>query len=350
MDIIRLFESKKTFKKELFWKAISHHMNQSCDSIVGEGYFSRVLKPNLSTTLNGQKIVLKVDKNPQERFFDIDETQDTVVIKGNSFLIDVILLTHFSLLWDQTPHVLRMYGYSFCDGGFRLILEMCGLDKPVNVPLGDAYQHLNNVHPSPESMSLYMNTLQDVLEFPPSLGSFNINLDPLLDYFVISFLHTTWLLWTKLKITLFDQYPRNIFLKFDPTIKTIYYQIKDDMCLKVDTQGIIFKLGDVSLAAMSSDKLVVHGAWNKEGKLTPHAIGKWHPSYLHYLQEVGRLYATPILRDLLYSQANTHELLDMETFKQIPTQLALLCSKELFKTFRVPLPTVLESHEMIVKL
>lgn len=355
MRLKDILKSRKTFKEEMLWDYIGKHEYRGCDRYVGSGYFSEVMKPGFPQKIRGHTVAVKMEKRESSgKFFEILQEPEYVLIRGQSMMIDVIFLTLFRSLAKRTPHLLQMLEYSKCEGFYKLFLEYCGLHEPMELPLGRKYQHLNNIHSTLEQVSLYLNNLQDILYYPQVMTMMNLDLTLLVDSVTVAFLHTTWLLWSRLGITLFDQYPRNLMLKWDRKApKKVYYQIDKETCLMVPTQGIIVKLGDVSLAVYNGDQVVVHGATHRED-ITPHAVGKWHPSFLHYLQTIHEMQPQldTALRRLFSSTKvpNTNDLLDADTLAKLPKQLQLLRSKKLFGKFRAPIPPRINQDEMIVRL
>lgn len=243
----------------------------ACAEVQGMGRIGRVVSPpDIPKRIRGKRVVIKQPLH-RDTFFLLEKKEDgRTVIRGNSLLMDIILLSHMNRL--RNPHLLECLGYSTCDDDYQALLERCGLDKPISPP--GTRHNLFRMFEEPPPSPTTVNTLGTLLA---NLTAFGLDRAHVIDAFVVAFLHTTWLLWTKLRITLFDQHPDNIFVSWTSQ-KKLVYQLDDSVGLEVPLPGgIVFKLGDVSYAVMARERLLVYGCHNKDLALESYLLGGDEP-------------------------------------------------------------------------
>lgn len=271
-----------------------YKISNYCDTVIGEGSFGKVILqsvgPYIKILIDDEKItipvVIKESKYSKYSQFNIRKIKDNLIIScGEGMLCEALILYILSKDWYKgiNIHMPLLVGMGSCSetniGVSHLILEKCGLENRVNIKN-------NSFIGSPSSLAFEQS--DSIQSFLTNAGglidyiSFNLKHDlkcilpngaevylpDFIDGMFIFYLHTTHFLWTKYKLTLGDQSTNNIFLhwinessrcgkKKVNNLKYIYYQIDKNTYIKINTNGIIFKIGDVGISVMNPQNNVI---------------------------------------------------------------------------------------------
>lgn len=309
MENIKIFELLKNgsvdeIKNNLLEEILK--ISNYCDTIIGEGYFGKVKISKIGEFFNikidgnikSLKVVVKESKNIG-KFSMIDHNDDLIISSNNGIMAEAIILFMISKLWYDgfNIHLPFLLAMGSCDNTnpeaiTRIILEKHGLDNFITM------KYLDTI-PNPNEINLYLENrysqsmLITFYEFAAYLTS-NMNMSDLtcelpniksvyvpdiIDYMCIFYLHTSYVLWKKLGIILGDQHSANMYVhwlndnsmcgkKNISNIEYIYYEIGNNKYLKIPTNGIIFKIGDVGNSVMNIQNNVIvvgdlyHDIWD----------------------------------------------------------------------------------------
>lgn len=263
-----------------------------CSELIGEGYYGRVTLSAVGLEMNikiGDKLVLIPVVTKEAKYtgkFSMDKIgSDLIISCMEGMVCEAIMLFILSKAWykGQNIHMPLLVGIGSCDdksiGVSHIILEKYGLEKKVNIKRSRFFG-------SPSSLAF--ENQQELLSFITNVGglidyiSFNMQqnmkcvlpnnktvyLPELVDNMCIFYLHTCYFLWEKYKMVLGDQSSNNVFVhwinknsrcgkKKLANIKYINYDIGNNQYIQTNTNGIIFKIGDIGISIMSPQKNVM---------------------------------------------------------------------------------------------
>lgn len=266
-----------------------------CDTLIGEGYYGRVVLQSVGKEMTIKiddeliKIPVVIKESKQSRIsskFKIDVVDSNLIIHcGEGMICEAIFLFLLSKLWykQKNIHVPLLVGMGSCDdhniGVSHLVLEKYGLPDRINIKKHKFFG-------SPGSLAFEEQYI--INSFLTNVGGlidyvcFNMNIDmtcrlpngitiditELIDNMCIFYLHTTHILWETYKLTLGDQSTNNIFVHWIDensvcgkkklgNLKYINYQIGEDKYIKINTKGIVFKIGDIGISVMNPQPSVM---------------------------------------------------------------------------------------------
>ena len=240
-----------------------------CDKLIGSGSFGDVIEHKIGSHIKvliskNKKIkinvVVKHQKDNQTGLI-FELYNKMLYIFGETILFDIIILSYMKELYNKkkSVHLQLMLGYGYCNNeDIFVILERNGLKKNVEkqmdekifyknkyiskiITLGDLIRYICIFHDK--------NTMK--IKLPNDIECDVIGL---IDYITISIIHTYKLLYEN-NIYVRDLYLENIFIHWInkrsyfndinlKDIKNIYYKNKDNI-IKIETFGLIIKIGDV---------------------------------------------------------------------------------------------------------
>lgn len=271
-----------------------------CTQIIGEGAFGRVSVPSVGPFLAvriGEEIVvlpLVVKESKHNGFIYVDKLEKHLIISSSDDLTcEALMLFILSKDWYKgyNLHLPFLLGMGACKSNIKgithIMLEKCGLDQ--KIVWIDHFKFVGNPitleYPQNRTSSLstigqlidYINVNigQDLMCKLPNNSV--IHVPDFLDSMFIFYLHTSNYLWEKYKMTLGDQHVDNLFvhwinktsrcgkIKLD-NLQTITYDIGNNKFLRIDTHGILFKIGDVGICTMcvQDDVIIVGNLTNGE--------------------------------------------------------------------------------------
>lgn len=278
MNIMKFIDNNdiKQIKKKL-----SENMGINttyCDKLIGKGGIGNVyiqgVGPTMKISIHEKTITVPVvvKKAKIQGKFKMSIINNILYIYSYKDLTcEAIILQYAMKLWYDkiTPHVPLMIGYSKC-GDFdtlvdTIVTEKQGLDYTIDLEIdGFARKSLFHNKQYNEPFRSTLATLEDLLYYIDVnknadqilLPNHSVcNIVELIDYFTISFLHTSMLLFDACKMVMNDMHAGNFFIhwlnensylgsKSISDVKEIYYNV-DDVIFAVKTFGIILKLGDI---------------------------------------------------------------------------------------------------------
>ena len=263
-----------------------------CTEILGEGYFGKVIVPTvgpyLSVKIGDNKVVLPVAikeaKNGGGVVFFEDVDDDLIIYSDSGITCEALVLFIISKLWYKSAniHLPFLMAIGMCDLGkyvvTHLMLERYGLDNYTQLDYNKYITDPTRISTIYKPIDTHMTNVGDILDYV------TLNMDDKLmcvlpnkqkiyypdfvDRICIFFMHTSYFIWNMNKITLGDQHVNNIFVQWinettvcgkrsTKNIKNIYYELNNKKYLKVPTNGLIFKLGDVGCSVMQIQKNVI---------------------------------------------------------------------------------------------
>lgn len=256
-----------------------------CSTIIGEGSFGRVTIPTVGPFVNVQigdervilPIVVKETKDKGDVF--IDEVNKTLIINSNNNITcEGLILFVLSKDWYKglNLHLPFLIGMGSCfsqvNGVSHLVLERCGLMERVilldeNKYTGNLRQIVSNTVRTSFLSNigglidyLIINSTAELKCILPN--DITIFIPELIDNICIFYLHTCYYLWVKYGLTLGDQHIDNIFVHWINQLsrcgkhkinelESIYYEIGKNKFIKINTNKMIFKIGDIGISAMN---------------------------------------------------------------------------------------------------
>lgn len=272
-----------------------------CDTVIGEGYYGKVTLSaygsNFQIKIGNELVTLPIviKEAKYSGSFSISKIQNDLIIHcSEGITCEAIILYILSKSWynGENIHMPLLLGIGRCnknDGSFgisHMILERCGLSERINIKK-------TKFIGSPSNLAFGEN--QQLLSFISNVGglvdylTFNmqnkmmctlpngekIYVPEIIDNICIFYLHTTHFLWEKYKLTLGDQSSGNIFIHWINeesrcgkiklnNLKQINYQInyhndnkKKGQFIRINTNGMIFKIGDVGISVMNPQNNVM---------------------------------------------------------------------------------------------
>lgn len=287
MNIVNFIESsdKADIKKKL--PQVIGINTTYCYKLIGKGGIGKVyihnIGPTVKISFNDTSIVVPVvvKKAIGQGKFKIKNIKDVLYIYSHKDLTcEAIIMQYATRLWYKkvTPHVPLIVGYSKCEDFKTLvdtiITEKQGLDYTVTLQI-DGFLRKPLFHDKPynQPYSTTLATLEDLLYYIDVKKNDDQILLPnhqvcdivrLVDYFTISFLHTSLVLYNEYKMVMNDMHAGNFFVHWlnDSSylgdqniseIKEIYYKVDDDM-FGIETFGMIMKLGDIGSCMLNPKK------------------------------------------------------------------------------------------------
>lgn len=270
-----------------------------CDDTYGSGLFGKVIAHRIADKIDvkmGNKIVqlpiviktLNIDNTrfePEYKFSHVYNKKNLIFWSMRDFTGEALILILVSGLWynNITPHVPVLWGVDSCmHKGYDIIDNMVllkeGLKEQVEITEDKIiypYLMAKNYKYIPKQYTR-LTTLGDLLTYISNTydnghvklpNNKSANVTQLIDELYISFIHTAYLLYKKYKILLNDQHSNNIFLhwldddsyygkKNIKNTKHIYYQIGKNKYVKIETHGLMLKLGDLGTCLMNPAKNV----------------------------------------------------------------------------------------------
>lgn len=288
-DIIKLLKSGSADDIQNNLIPMLLKMSKYCNKVMGHGIFGKVIISEVGKTMpvtigNDKFNISVVTKQKLENtsYCNFYKIKDTLLIAGDlSITTECIMLIFLSKYWYEgvNVHLPFMLGFGNCDNNpteiTNIILERCGLQNKIVI---DKSNYVSSVFetlvPSSES---HLETCYGLFEYIVTNYDDKLNcklpndqivyVPELIDNFCIFFLFMTHVLWTSFKLTLEDQHLNNIFVhwvddnsrcgKVSMNVSHLYYEIEKNKYLKVNTHGIIFKIGDVGLSTMIPQENVI---------------------------------------------------------------------------------------------
>lgn len=258
-----------------------------CDKVIGKGMMGEVIisaigktmDVKINNTIINMPIVLK--KANTVGTFDMSIINDTLYIYSYKDLTgEALILIYVNDLWHKkvSPHLPYMLGYGSCGNDKvtvnRIITERHGLEEEIKVKINGIYLK-PIMHPDPDYIpnnpfyKTNLATLQDMFRYILMCEKNDImtlpnntkcSVSKLCDFLVISYLHTHALL-VDYDITLLDMSPSNIFIHWlnensymgnqnINNTKYIVYKLKSGRYLKIETYGLILKVGDLGASVV----------------------------------------------------------------------------------------------------
>jgi len=296
IDIYKLLKSgsHEEIRKHLLSEV--YKIATYCSRIIGEGFFGRVTIPVIGPTFSVKiddeyvtmPVVVKESKNAGNVY--IDDIDDNLIISSDmSLTCEAIMLYILSKFWYKGTnlHMPYMVGIGNCNFNnpllvTNIILERHGLPHTIELNYENYIRnpmHLNKQNK--DKRFSFLSTIGDFFEytllnydnnFDVKLpNDITIHLPTVIDQYCIFYLHTSDFLWKNFGMTLSDQHAGNIFVhwlndysrcgkKSLSQLKYIYYEINKNKYIKISTNGIIFKIGDIGTCLMKmQDNVMIVG-------------------------------------------------------------------------------------------
>ena len=273
IETIQLELSKKLFDNETYCD------QPTAEGMIGEVIISAVGK-TMNVNINKTTILMPVVIKKAHTYvgtFDMKIIDNILYVYSYRDLTgEALILIYITDLWQQglSPHLPFMIGYGTCGSDNKVIVnkiitERQGLEKKIKININrlDSEPLIYpkpNYDPNDHNYKTNFATLDDLLEYilmheknGTILLPNNISCDvaKLCDYLVISYLHTYTIL-AKHGITLLDMHTSNIFIhwlnensymgeKNINKVRNIIYDLGTGIYLKIETYGLVLKIGDV---------------------------------------------------------------------------------------------------------
>lgn len=280
-------------KKTLFENVLEEmdKIFRYCDHVLGEGYFGKVTRNTVGAFFNvnigkdntvvTMPIVVKQSK--RNGTIAKKEIGNVLFIYSNdNMTCEAMMLYMVSKLWYKgiSPNLPFLVAAGNCDNNpqitTHLMLEFNGLSPGIvidrtkmlfsmkhNFMYYTRYSTLTTFY----DLCIYMLLNMDDKLMCKLPNNVIVYVPEIVDNFIISFLYTSNLLWNKLKLTLLDQHYENIYTHWinDTSysgdrslseLKTICFQLDKNKYLRINTHGIIFKIGDIGSSVMIPQKNV----------------------------------------------------------------------------------------------
>lgn len=266
-----------------------NYMTDYCDIKIGKGVMGNVIQRKIGETLSLQikdtiidmPVVIK-KPNRVGSFQMIMHNEKLLLVSFDDLTCEAIMMYFVSKLWYKSisPHLLFMVGMNNCSKSTttlvdEIISEKQGLtdnkkvtiEFPGFVPLFwvDKYKHTQTVSlATMHELTNYIITKCDTDNNIILPNNKQCNVIELLDGLLISFLHTSHLLFKTYRISLSDQHFGNIFIhwlnpesyigdKYIGDIEHIVYNVNTTK-LKINVPGLILKIGDIGTSVMKPQK------------------------------------------------------------------------------------------------
>lgn len=304
IDIINLLENgtREEIEKNILNEI--YNLSSYCDTVIGQGAFGKISIPSLGETLQVRieddvvtiPIVTKKAMTKGDFFIDqLEDDDNTLVLNSdNNITCEALILHVLSKAWYKSLniHLPFLIGFGICDNTVRgvsqIILEKCGLSKriivdrnsyfgnPFNLTISENIKKtfLTNVDGLIEYMMINKRIERDKLTNEKKImctlpNNENVEFVEIIDNICIFYLHTCYFLWERFGLTLGDQHTENIFVHWINRmsrcgkrklngLKYINYDTKNDRGhIKIDTHGMIFKIGDIGVSIMNIRKDVM---------------------------------------------------------------------------------------------
>lgn len=257
-----------------------------CDQVLGEGYFGKVYISNFgqSVTIATKNMliplpaVIKQAKNVES--FVIKKIDDKLYIYSqNGITTEALILFLISKLWYDSlnPHTPFILGIEKCtqipNTLSKIVIERQGWFDKMSIP-NMLYRPMM-LHRT--SIDTFFATLYDLYYYCITtmqknmhvklVNGIDVYLPDLLDNLFISYMHTSYIIRNKLGIILNDQHQHNIFIhwisknsyigeKSMKDVEYIYYEIDKNKYIKINTYGLLLKLGDLGTSIVIPNKNV----------------------------------------------------------------------------------------------
>jgi len=369
-DIVEFIENENfsTIEKDL----LSSLNNQTyCDNILGKGLYGEVYVSQPGSTIDvitssGKKIKMNivVKKANEEGDFHIVTIDKKLYIYGYvNITLEAMILSYFNKLWYRkvSPHLPFMIGYSSCgskNNTFvdKIVMERHGLLKNIEMTL-EGYNEgpLFFLRDRNKNLTKWTNNLatlfhlikyilvnkndENEVELP---NGKKCDIVKLIDYLTISYIHTHNLL-QRNNIVPVDMHSENIFIhwlnknsylddEYIGDIEYIYYEY-DDKIIKIETHGILLKIGDVGscIVIPKNDIMILGQAIDLEKNL--HLVDQLiKPNYLifNFLYTMKNL--LPIY---IYEKTVASKIWSMYPYNEL-VQIGLPIDYELLKNYLIP--------------
>lgn len=347
-----------------------------CDDILGEGFFGKVTSPQygpiFSIKIDDEYTYLKTaikEEKHKGNVTTIGANQKVYIIGDTTLAIEGLILSLMSKLWydSVTPHVPFLIGLSTCKGKTgnlsdisRLVIERHGLTTENNIPKNIMIKHGKKFKPyilnANKDIITSLSTLDELFMFLDHLtddklmcelpNGINVYVPELIDYLVVSFIHTSMLLKQKYKIYLSDQHGGNILVhwindmskigkKNIAQLEEIYYELDKNKYLKFKVPKLLLKISDVGTCVAEPQKdLILIGDMlpNKDGGYDFDLLDlfKKHPTYFEMFMNLKTSISERILSKTIIGKImsedpyNGSSLWGMPIDKPLPSEETVL--------------------------
>lgn len=299
-----------------------------CDKTLGQGAFGYVYAPNVSTSMqvttsSNKKITMNVvvKKAHENRNLFVKNIDDHMYIYGDmNITLEAIILSYINKLWHKklSPHLPFMVGYSTCSRNNlfvdQIITERHGLLDNVEVDVGghDGW----GIFWGASDETIFNSSLSTLFDFIKYLliakneknetvlpNGKKVNIVKLIDYLCISYLHTHNLL-HKNNIIISDMHFQNVFVhwlnkdsylddQYIGDAKYVYYKFGKKI-IKIETFGILLKIGDVGLSIVVPNEHVTILGQAREPEKYLYQLGQiTKPNYFVFRFFAGFKYSLP---------------------------------------------------------
>lgn len=274
--------------KELY--TVIDQMTELCTKIIGQGHYGFITERQFGKSIKikvSDDLIVKIPAVTKLAHLITNDKSYTdkiiyenilYIYSHNNLLVEGIMNYILSLLWFRkvTIHVSPLLALNKCDNDIQLIVEKQG--KYVNFKYETQWSFMFK---TPEIKTLYnINSLTDLIIYMLNTTKDNIkselpngktvNICEIIDNFLISYVYLNYIILHKYGLILTDQHMDNLLVHWlhsnswigDKNIsecKYIYYEIAKDKYLKIETHGIIYKLGDIgaSIMILNSDLILI---------------------------------------------------------------------------------------------
>lgn len=319
---------QKGNKKQIIDNLINELTNIStyCSKILGQGFFGKVYEnvvgPYFGLVIDDIKFILPIVTKEANNLGPITITQindDLLIYTNNGLSSEALILYMISKLWYQelSPNIVFMIGTGNCSNNnsnivTNIVLERHGLFDPIKIDVSN-YTHTRLLQQPKYKMS-FLETLGELsdyltINYDDSFSCVlpnnkKVYIPDLIDFLLISYLHTSYFLWSQIGLTLVDQHFNNVLIhwindlsrvgkKSLKSLEYIYYNLGDKY-IKIPTFGILLKIGDVGLCIMNPQKnVLVIGDVAFIDNLPQYIKYKnYYPTYMHMLMLI--FYSFPL--------------------------------------------------------
>lgn len=266
------------------------NISKYCTKLIGTGFFGDVfsyavgksVKIKINNAIHEIPVVVKYTKFPGK--FNMISYEDHLIISSqDGFICEAIVLFILSKLWYKSLnlHVPFLIGICMDQNNLTvkmLVLEKCGLDKPIKLKTNFFTRDLLNLGMENKNVLSIVETVKKLLEYIEIYVDLDMKcvlpnnktvyVPSIIDEICIFFIHTFSYLYDKFNLLLGDQHVANVFIHWinDKSIcgtkklnklKYINYNIGNNKYITIKTNGMIYKIGDIGVSMINVQKDVV---------------------------------------------------------------------------------------------